>query len=132
MIFFLATETLPPQCKKYFAEERLTELYEKELPSTSTPADKVKETKKHKPREIYKQVEVTHRVKETENGTILSISIKAPKFLNYAIINIHKETSCQCVPLGTTQHKKNFDMNWNVSKVSRQCKIATNVSQMIE
>ena len=125
---------------QYFAKEMLVdacELTGNAQVSTSTPVDKVKQSRKHKPREIYNQVEVTHTVKETENGTILSISVKAPKFLNYAIVNIHKESSCQCVikdifPLGTTQHKRSFDMNWNVSKVSKQCKIATNVSQMSE
>ena len=158
---FLAKETSPPRYEKvecvhepttgaftiqsageaqYFAKEMLVEACDvtgNTQTSTSTVVDKVKQSRKHKPREIYNQVEVTHTVKETDNGTILSISVKAPKFLNYAIVNIHKESSCQCVikdifPLGTTQHKRSFDMNWNVSKVSKQCKIATNVSQMSE
>ena len=50
-----------------------------------------------KAQEVYKDVSVNHVVKETENGTILSISIKAPKWLNYAIVNIHKETSLESV-----------------------------------
>ena len=106
-------------------------------PPTELPQARPGKKRTMKAREVYKDVSVNHVVKETENGTILSISIKAPKWLNYAIVNIHKETSCHCTikdifPLGNTQEKRNFDMNWNVSKVKKQCDIATNVSQMMD
>ena len=99
------------------------------------PSSKISTGKRRKKtREVYSTVSVSHVTKNTENGQVLSISVKAPKWLNYAIINIHKETSCQCIikdifPLGTTQHKRSHDLNRNVNKVSKQCDIATNLSQ---
>ena len=85
-----------------------------------------------KPCEVYDKVSVVHDVKETDNGCVLNISVKAPKSINYAILNIHKESSCICIikdifPLGPTQFKRNHDCNWNANKVSKQCHIAMNL-----
>ena len=122
-----AHTTTPQQKKNLLTEGQI-------LPSNQPETTK---KRKNKPREVYDTVSVVYDVKETENGNVLNISIKAPKTINYAILNIHKESSCICVikdvyPLGTTQFKRNHDCNWNANKVSKQCHIAMNLLKQDE
>ena len=123
-----AHTTTPQQKKKLLTEGQI-------LPSNQPETTK---KRMNKPREVYDKVSVVYDVKETEeNGNVLNISIKAPKSINYAILNIHKESSCICVikdvfPLGTTQFKRNHDCNWNANKVSKQCHIAMNLLKQDE